>query len=60
MIEIDEHTADAGIATWLEAFHDEVQYLKSNPKPTHREKRLVDVYMLKPLHKYGAEYSKLI
>ncbi|GAK60785.1 hypothetical protein U27_00683 [Candidatus Vecturithrix granuli] len=56
VIEIDEHTADTGIVTRLEAFHDEIQHLKSSPKSTHREKRLADVYVLKPSQKYDKVY----
>ncbi len=56
VIEIDEHTADAGIVTRLEAFHDEVQAIKvraERPQP----KTLSEVYCLKsPPQKYDTVY----
>jgi predicted CoA-substrate-specific enzyme activase len=56
VIEIDEHTADAGIVTRLEAFDDEVRHLRANPAPPLQAQRLDDVYVLQAAQKYAKVY----
>ena len=57
VIEIDEHTADAGVVTRLEAFHDEIHRQKFQTRQADTVKTLSDVYWLKPAsHKYDKVY----
>ncbi len=57
VIEIDEHTADVGIVTRLEAFHDQVQSFRCSSRDSKSKDKVLDVQVFTPqFHKYEKIY----